>query len=170
MRLEQPALAAQILGLKAADAPARQAAAERHLLALAEAAAAAVFALPYLQKAPSELSLVFTNDAAIRRLNAHWRHKDKATNVLSFPAFPLAAGQPPMPLLGDIVISLETVQAEAAAQHKQLDHHLSHLLIHGLLHLLGYDHETAAEAEQMEALERQILAGLAIDDPYADSL
>jgi len=174
MMIEQPALAAAILGLTAANAgadeSARQKAAEQHLRNLAQAAAAAVFTLPYLRNAESELSLVFTDDAAIRCLNARWRHKDKATNVLSFPAFPVKAGQKPMPLLGDIVISLETVQAEAKGQNKPLDHHLSHLLVHGLLHLLGYDHITDPEAEVMEGLERQILAGLAIDDPYAESL
>ena len=72
-----------------------------------------------------------------------------------------------MPLLGDIVLAFETVQSEAKQEHKPFDNHVSHLVVHGLLHLLGYDHETDAEAEIMEALERKILARLAIPDPYA---
>jgi probable rRNA maturation factor len=116
----------------------------------------------------SELSLVFTDDAHIRELNAEWRRKDKPTNVLSFPAFPPEKGRTRLPpMLGDIVLAFETVQREAALEEKPFDHHLSHLLVHGLLHLLGYDHETDGEAQEMEALERRILARLAIGDPYA---
>lgn len=116
---------------------------------------------------PSEVSLVFTDDETIRGINAEWRGKDKPTNVLSFPAFPLKPGQAPKPLLGDIVIALETVQREAVEERKLFDHHLIHMLVHGLLHLFGYDHETEEEAETMEALEGRILARLAIADPYA---
>jgi probable rRNA maturation factor len=117
---------------------------------------------------PCELSLVFTDDAHIQVLNAEWRGKDKPTNVLSFPAFPPEKGRTRLPpMLGDIVLAFETVQREAALEEKPVDHHLSHLLVHGLLHLLGYDHETEGEAEEMEALERRILARLAIGDPYA---
>lgn len=117
----------------------------------------------------SELSLLFTDNASIRVLNAEWRGKDKATNVLSFPAFPLKPGSAIPPLLGDIVIARETVLSEAQAEAKPLDHHLTHLVVHGFLHLLGYDHEDDDEAEMMEAAERRILARLAIPDPYAVS-
>ncbi|MGN7771605.1 rRNA maturation RNase YbeY [Phyllobacterium sp. 22552] len=118
----------------------------------------------------SELSLVFTDDAAIKELNNDWRHKDKPTNVLSFPAFPIKPGQAPGPMLGDIVIARETVVREAEDEEKSFDHHLTHLIVHGVLHLLGYDHETDDEAEEMEQLERKILARLAIPDPYALSV
>ncbi|MBI0163577.1 rRNA maturation RNase YbeY [Bartonella sp. M0283] len=114
----------------------------------------------------SELSLVFTNDADIREINAKWRHIDKPTNVLSFPAFALQPGQEPGEILGDIVIARETVEREAAEEDKSFDDHLSHLVVHGLLHLMGYDHQNDDEAEQMEALERKILASLGISDPY----
>ncbi|WP_432285229.1 rRNA maturation RNase YbeY [Aminobacter sp. BA135] len=114
-----------------------------------------------------ELSLVFTDDDAIQSLNAEWRQKDKPTNVLSFPAFPMAPGDALPPMLGDIVLAYETVQREAELEGKPLENHITHLIIHGLLHLLGYDHETDEEAEEMEALERQALARLAIPDPYA---
>ena len=114
----------------------------------------------------SELSLVFTNDADIREINAKWRHIDKPTNVLSFPAFALQPGQEPGEILGDIVIARETVEREAAEEDKSFDDHLSHLVVHGLLHLMGYDHQNDDEAEQMETLERKILASLGISDPY----
>lgn len=114
----------------------------------------------------SELSLVFTNDADIREINAKWRHIDKPTNVLSFPAFALQPGQEPGEILGDIVIARETVEREAAEEDKSFDDHLSHLVVHGLLHLMGYDHQNDDEAEQMETLERKILTSLGISDPY----
>ncbi|WP_279111060.1 rRNA maturation RNase YbeY [Bartonella apis] len=116
----------------------------------------------------SELSLVFTDDANIRTINSKWRHIDKATNVLSFPAFPIQPGQQPGPILGDIVIARETVQREAQEENKSFDDHLSHLIVHGLLHLTGYDHQNDEEAEQMESIERKILASLGISDPYND--
>ena len=115
----------------------------------------------------SELSIVFSDDAHIRTLNAGWRGKDKPTNVLSFPAFPFPKGGPLPPMLGDIVLAAETVAKEAGLENKPLENHITHLVIHGLLHLLGYDHETDAEAEEMEAIERSALARLAIPDPYA---
>jgi len=115
----------------------------------------------------SELSLVFSDDAAIRKLNAGWRGKDKPTNVLSFPAFSWRRGDPLPPMLGDIAIAAETVRKEADLEGKPFEHHLTHLIVHGFLHLLGYDHETNGEAEEMEGVERRILAALAIPDPYA---
>lgn len=141
---------------------------EVELRGLAEAAVGAALDELALGGGPSELSLVFTDDERIRTLNAGWRGKDKPTNVLSFPAFPPEKGGARLPpMLGDIVLAFETVAREAALEEKPFDHHLSHLLVHGLLHLLGYDHETEAEAEAMEALERRVLARLAIGDPYA---
>ena len=124
-------------------------------LAVAAAAGAAEQALT-----GREVSIVLTDDAGIRRLNAEWRKKDRATNVLSFP-------QPPGPLLGDIVLGYETVEEEAALADKPLHHHIAHLVVHGFLHLLGYDHEQNAEAERMEELERVALASLGVPDPYA---
>jgi probable rRNA maturation factor len=98
-------------------------------------------------------------------LNAGWRGKDKSTNVLSFPAFP-AGGKALPPMLGDVVLASETVAAEAMNEGKPLADHLTHLIVHGVLHLIGYDHEIDAEAEMMEQAERRILASLAIPDPY----
>ncbi len=140
---------------------------EDALLALARRAADAVLAETG-QAAPeeSELSLLFTDDAHVRALNRDWRGKDKPTNVLSFPAFEIAPGEAIPPLLGDIALAFETVAAEAGLENKPFDHHLTHLIVHGLLHLLGHDHEDDEEAEAMEALERASLARLAIPDPY----
>ncbi|UHS60055.1 rRNA maturation RNase YbeY [Agrobacterium vaccinii] len=118
-------------------------------------------------KMPTELSLVFTDDAAIREINAEWRDKDKATNVLSFPAYPLEPGGMPGPMLGDIVIAHETVAREALDLEKSFEDHLTHLLVHGFLHLFGYDHIETDEAEEMEGLETRILATLGLSDPYA---
>ena len=121
---------------------------------------------PFPKMAP-ELSLVFTDDASIREINAEWRSQDKATNVLSFPAFPLEPGGKPGPMLGDIIIARETVEREAADLEKSFDDHLTHLMVHGFLHLFGYDHMNNSEAERMEGLETRILAGLGLSDPYA---
>nr|WP_295461559.1 rRNA maturation RNase YbeY [Mesorhizobium sp.] len=140
---------------------------EAELEALVGRAATALLAELGIVGSPSELSVLFTDDAQIRALNAQWRDKDKATNVLSFPAFPVAPGNELPPMLGDIVLAAETVRAESVLESKSFDHHLTHLVVHGLLHLLGYDHETDDDAEEMEALERRILARLAIADPYA---
>lgn len=116
---------------------------------------------------PVEVSLVFTDDASIREINAEWRQMDKPTNVLSFPAYPLAPGGMPGPMLGDIVIARETVAREAVELDKTFDDHLTHLMVHGFLHLFGYDHLEKDEAEEMEALETRILAALGLSDPYA---
>ena len=121
---------------------------------------------PFPEMAP-ELSLVFTSDEEIRAINAEWRGKDKPTNVLSFPAFPLTPGKMPGPMLGDIVIARETVEREAAELDKTFEEHLTHLLVHGFLHLFGYDHMETDEAEKMEGLETRILGVLGLSDPYA---
>lgn len=117
---------------------------------------------------PAEISLVFTDDESIRAINAEWRDQDKPTNVLSFPAFPLEPGKLPGPMLGDIVLAEETLKREALDLGKSFDDHLTHLLVHGFLHLFGYDHMTDAEAEVMEGHEIRILAELGLDDPYGD--
>jgi probable rRNA maturation factor len=137
----------------------------------AGAALASVPLPPWLARA--EVSILLADDATVRRLNAAYRGKDRATDVLSFPAFDrvpeVAPGHlPPGPVpLGDIVLALETVRAEAAAAGKPLSDHVSHLVIHGCLHLLGYDHQDRADAAVMEGLERSILERLGIADPYA---
>ncbi len=122
--------------------------------------------------ADAELAIMLTDDAGIRTLNQNWRGIDKPTNVLSFPALqpPEGADEPDdMPrMLGDIAIAYETTRRESDEEDKPFANHLSHLAVHGFLHLVGYDHEKDDEAEEMEALEREILATLGIPDPYAD--
>lgn len=120
-------------------------------------------------KMPPEVSLVFTDDASIREINAEWRSQDKPTNVLSFPAFPVTPGKMPGPMLGDIILAHETLVREADDLGKPFDEHLTHLLVHGFLHLFGYDHIDESDAERMEDLETRILAGLGLSDPYGDS-
>lgn len=132
-----------------------------------EAVGAAMAETGAVAEKGTELSVVFSDDEHVRELNAQWRGKDKPTNVLSFPAFPPKRGAALPPLLGDIVLASQTVIREAALEGKEIRHHITHLLIHGFLHLLGYDHETGEEAEEMEAVERRALARLAIPDPYA---
>lgn len=116
---------------------------------------------------PPEVSLVFSDDAQVRAINAEWRGQDKPTNVLSFPAFPLVPGGKPGPMLGDIIIARETVEREAADLDKSFNDHLTHLMVHGFLHLFGYDHMDSEEAERMESIETRILASLGLSDPYA---
>ena len=118
--------------------------------------------------APVEISLVFTNDDDIKTINAEWRGLDKPTNVLSFPAFPLQPGGKPGPMLGDIILAEETLRREALDLGKPFEDHLAHLLVHGFLHLFGYDHMTDEEAAVMEGLEIRILAELGLDNPYGD--
>ncbi|MDX2234601.1 MAG: rRNA maturation RNase YbeY [Hyphomonadaceae bacterium] len=112
------------------------------------------------ERAEGAVSVLFADDAALRDLNRTWRGKDAPTNVLSFPA------PPGMAALGDIALALETIVTEAAAQGKTINAHATHMLTHGFLHLLGYDHDADDDAETMETRERAILAGLGIDDPY----
>ena len=119
----------------------------------------------------TELAIMLTDDAGIRTLNSNWRGIDKPTNVLSFPALQPTGARGPDDaprMLGDIAIAYETTRREADEEGKPFDHHLSHLAIHGFLHLIGYDHENDVDAEEMEALEQTILAQLGIPDPYAD--
>jgi probable rRNA maturation factor len=133
----------------------------------AAAARAAVAGAGKPLPAPAELSIVLGDDALLRRLNRTWRGRDKPTNVLSFPAEDDAARPEGAPLLlGDVVLAFETVAREARAQSKRLADHLRHLVIHGVLHLLGFDHARAADARRMEALERTVLRGLGVADPY----
>jgi probable rRNA maturation factor len=115
------------------------------------------------------VAVLLTDDAAMQRLNSTFRGKDKPTNVLSFPAPPMPSGMGDAEslFLGDLALGYETCAAEALAEGKSLGDHLAHLVVHGVLHLMGYDHETEAEAEEMEERERVILASLGIADPYA---
>src|ERR1700692_4717174 len=118
----------------------------------------------------AELAVMLTDDSGIRTLNGNWRGIDKPTNVLSFPALqPTGAGAPDDAprMLGDIAIAYETTRQEADDEQKPFDHHLSHLAVHGFLHLIGYDHEKDDDAKAMEILETEILAQLGIPDPYA---
>jgi probable rRNA maturation factor len=121
----------------------------------------------------AELAVMLTDDSGIRTLNNNWRGIDKPTNVLSFPALqPTGAATPDDAprMLGDIAIAFETTRKEADDDQKPFDHHLSHLAVHGFLHLIGYDHEKDYDAEAMENLEREILAQLGIPDPYVDRM
>jgi len=121
----------------------------------------------------AELCIVLADDELVATLNKAYRGKDGPTNVLSFPAadmpdtgVPEDAFKRSAPLLGDVVLARETIAREAAAQHKSFENHLSHLTVHGVLHLLGHDHADDIEADEMEELERDILEDLGISDPY----
>jgi probable rRNA maturation factor len=111
-----------------------------------------------------ELAIVLADDSSVRALNRDWRGKDEPTNVLAFPANHTPPDGPV--LLGDVVIAYETTAREAAAANKPFAHHLVHLAVHGFLHLLGYDHESEAQAVAMERLETAILSQLGVPDPY----
>jgi probable rRNA maturation factor len=111
----------------------------------------------------TELAIVLTDDSAIRQLNRLWRGIDSATNVLSFPTKQTADEAPH---LGDVVLAFETIAREARAEGKPFAHHLAHLAVHGFLHLVGYDHEEAADADVMEQVEREVLRRLRIPNPY----
>jgi probable rRNA maturation factor len=122
-----------------------------------------------IRKANLAIRIVGTREG--RALNRHYRGKDYATNVLSFPA-ELPEGLPDhirLPLLGDLVLCAPVIAREAREQGKLLNAHYAHLTVHGCLHLLGWDHEDPREAAAMEQLEREILAGLGIPDPYLDA-
>ena len=120
------------------------------------------------RSADSELTIRLVDEPEGRELNHTWRHKDYATNVLSFPA-DVPDELLDIPLLGDLVICAPVVAREAAEQGKPVEAHWAHLVIHGCLHLLGYDHIEDEEAEEMEALERELLAELGHPDPYQDN-
>ena len=115
---------------------------------------------------PTELSIVLSSDEEVHILNRDYRGKDKATNVLSFPSG-LEPGLAETDLLGDVILAFETVSMEADRDGKTLEAHLRHLVVHGVLHLLGFDHETDDEAREMEHREVEILAGFGVSDPYA---
>lgn len=118
---------------------------------------------------PPEVSLVLTDDAMMAEINSQWRDQPKPTNVLSFPAFPLEPGGQPGPMLGDIILARETIVREARELEKPVDEHISHLIVHGFLHLFGYDHMENDDAEKMEAIETRILSSLGLSDPYGDT-
>ncbi|ALG70340.1 rRNA maturation factor [Azospirillum thiophilum] len=140
---------------------------------LAERAALAALGAAYDDEdGPAELSIVLADDELVHRLNREYRGKDKPTNVLSFALTEAEEPEPEdgMPvMLGDIILAYETIAREASEQRKNFKDHMTHLVMHGVLHLLGYDHETDDEAEEMEALETRLLATLGIADPYADN-
>ncbi len=141
---------------------------ETRLMALAARAISAALETADLEVLEgSEVSLLFTDDAAVQKLNSQWRNKDKSTNVLSFPGSD-PQGDVYGPLLGDIVFARQTIVREADELGIEFADHLSHLTVHGLLHLFDYDHQESDEAELMESLEKAILASIGIDDPYAD--
>ena len=127
-----------------------------------ETARAAIAAAAAACAATGSVSVLLSDDAAIRALNRDWRHIDKATNVLSFPAAREAGGG----FLGDIVVAYETLARESADEDREFLHHLAHLAVHGFLHLVGYDHQSDAEAGEMEALESRIMRSLNMPDPY----
>ena len=137
---------------------------------LADAAARLAVADAGLSAPQIVLGLRLTDDAEQRRLNRAYRGRDLPTNVLSFaaadPTGPLPAGAPL--LLGDIVLAFETIAREAVEQQKPIADHLRHLVVHGALHLLGYDHECEADAALMEAREIELLATMGVPDPYRD--
>jgi probable rRNA maturation factor len=113
----------------------------------------------------AELCIHLADDESVRALNARWRGLDQPTNVLSFPAA-APAGIAKARLLGDVVLAFETMAREAADEGKPLADHYRHLVAHGFLHLIGFDHDSEADAERMEAIETRILARLGVADPY----
>jgi probable rRNA maturation factor len=117
----------------------------------------------------AEISVTFSNDERVRQLNAEWRGKDAPTNVLSFPAIS-GPRFDSSPLLGDVILAYETIDREARGEGKLFTDHTAHLVIHGLLHLVGYDHENEIDAVKMESAESTIMVGLGYPDPWAGEL
>jgi probable rRNA maturation factor len=135
--------------------------------ALAEETAAAAWgSIAGPATGPSEVSILLADDATVRRLNRAHRGQDKPTNVLSFPVGATVSVEGMPRMLGDVVLASGVVAREAAAQDKPVAAHFRHLLVHGVLHLAGYDHIADGDAETMESLEVEILAGLAVPNPY----
>ncbi len=132
---------------------------------LAKAAAEAALARSRRKLAAAELSLVLADDATVASLNQRWRGRAAPTNVLAFASDERATAPAPL-LLGDVVLAYETVAKEAKDQGKPLADHLRHLVVHGVLHLLGYDHDAPGPARRMESLETRILASFGVADPY----
>ncbi len=117
--------------------------------------------MAYLGCPEQELSVVFGNDRLLQELNRTYRHKDRPTNVLAFPQSPTYAGEPASTMLGDVIVSLPTAAREAHDLNQSLEERVVYLLLHGILHLLGYEHEgSAAQRRRMEALEQEVLAHL----------
>ena len=137
--------------------------------ALSRRAAAAALVTASVPHSNCELSIVLVDDATVQALNRDWRDRDAPTNVLAFPGdMGVADGQPS--LLGDVIVAFGVSRREAVRDGKTLADHLTHLIVHGTLHLMGYDHETEEDAQEMEALETRILDDLGIADPYTDGL
>jgi len=137
-----------------------------NLDSLIDDAARAAFAAAGDGRKTAIVTVALSSDASVAALNERFRGKAKPTNVLSFPAGNGAPGGQ----LGDIIMALETLEREAAEQGVPFEHHLQHLVVHGVLHLLGYDHETAADAERMEAIEIEVLSKLGVANPYTGAL
>lgn len=129
---------------------------------------AAAYRAGLARETVTELGVRLSTDAEVKSLNRAWREKDKATNILSFPVVPLAAGDAPGPLMGDLVLARETLEREAIAEGKAVLDHFRHLVVHGTLHLLGHDHEDDESGDAMEALEILALADLGVADPYGE--
>lgn len=128
---------------------------------------AAVAAAAAHSTSGGEVSILLTDDSAVRELNREWRGIDKATNVLSFPA-PETMSKGAAGILGDIVIAYETLARESTDEDRDFLHHLTHLTVHGYLHLVGYDHQDDAQATDMEALESKIMTHMQLPDPWQD--
>lgn len=138
---------------------------EPNIAALIERACSAALHRAGFSEAAS-ISVLLADDTRIAALNQAFRQKTGPTNILSFPSVDMPMGEEPA-VLGDLALAYQTITREAEAQGKLFNHHLQHLIVHGALHLLGYDHEVEDDATAMESLECAILAGLGIADPYA---
>ncbi len=140
--------------------------ANEKLVSTAVATAVKIANLPIPDEA--ELSVVLSDNQHVRELNRQWRNIDKPTNVLSFPTTEIQPGEVPDVLLGDIIIAHETVEQEVLQMGKPFNDHFVHLVVHGLLHIFGYDHNNDKNAEIMENIERQCLEALGLPDPYCE--